>query len=33
VLEVMDAAVELKEPDEDNLADLRALVDRAASRS
>ena len=28
VLEVMDAAVELKEPDEDNVADLRAIVER-----
>ncbi len=33
VLEVMDAAAELQEPDEDNLADLRALVERAASSS
>lgn len=33
VLEVLDAAVELQEPAEDNLTDLRAIVERRASNA
>ena len=33
VLAVMDAAVELVEPDDDSVADLRELVERAANRT